>query len=156
MFEIFYCELELFDDEIYLKLDKVQSENLKKGYVPSYHFKIFRVLGNKELGICDLRIGHNKNTFYGGNIGYFIDEKYRGHNYAGKASLLLFKLALKHNMDYLLVTCSTQNIASIKTIQYIGGEFTDLLYIPCDHEMYKEGIIKVFQYKVNLLRNNFV
>ena len=65
-----------------------------------------------KIGVCDLRIGHNENTYYGGNIGYGIDEEYRGHHYAGKACLLLFELARKHEWDYVIITCNPDNFAS--------------------------------------------
>ena len=55
------------------------------------------------MGVCDLRIGHNDNVYYGGNIGYSIGEAYRGHHYAAKACLLLFELAKKHNLEYVII-----------------------------------------------------
>lgn len=36
------------------------------------------------MGQCDLRIGYNERLYYGGHIGYQIDEKYRGHHYSKK------------------------------------------------------------------------
>ena len=63
------------------------------------------------MGKIDLRIGHNGNVYYGGNIGYSVDKKYRGHHYAGKACLLLFELAKKHHMDYLIITCVPDNFS---------------------------------------------
>ena len=56
--------------------------------------------------------------FYGGNIGYGINAEHRGNNYAGKACKLLFKLAKKHSLDYLYITCDPTNIASAKTCLY--------------------------------------
>lgn len=37
------------------------------------------------MGYCDLRIGYNDNLYYGGHIGYGINEEYRGHHYDAKA-----------------------------------------------------------------------
>lgn len=73
----------LVNDEIRLCLQKTTDENIEKGWLPAYHFAICDTQG-QEMGACDLRIGHNSNTYYGGNIGYRIHEKYRGHHYAGK------------------------------------------------------------------------
>lgn len=75
------------------------------------------------MGSCDLRIGHNENLYYGGNIGYRVEEAYRGNHYAGKACLLLFELARKHDLQYLIITCNPDNAASRKTCEYAGENF---------------------------------
>ncbi|MDE7296327.1 MAG: GNAT family N-acetyltransferase, partial [Clostridia bacterium] len=70
-----------------------------------------------------------------GNIGYRINEPYRGHHYAGKACLLRFELAKKHNMDYLIITCNPDNFASIKTCEYVGCRFVETVELPQDNDM---------------------
>jgi tagatose 1,6-diphosphate aldolase len=72
--------------------------------VPAYFFQIVRLSDQAEVGWCDLRVGHNQNTFFGGNIGYGIREAYRGNHYAGKACRLLLTLARKHDMGFVLIT----------------------------------------------------
>jgi len=138
MFEFYNTEY-LKTEEIFLKLNRVAEENPEKNYLPAYYFKICRISDNTEMGICDLRIGYNKGTYYGGNIGYGIEEKFRGNHFAGKACLLLFKLAIKHKMDYLYITCNPDNIASRKTCEYAGGVLEKILDLPEDNDMYKEG-----------------
>ena len=81
---------DLRDGEIYLNLYKTTNENKDKGYVPAYYFKIIRSIDDIEVGFCDLRIGHNDNTKYGGNVGYEIYELYRGNQYASKACSLFY------------------------------------------------------------------
>ncbi|WP_216596525.1 hypothetical protein [Leptotrichia sp. oral taxon 212] len=73
----------LKSEEIYLKLEKVSEGNQEKNYVPAYHFKIC-TLDGAEIGECDLRIGYNENTYYGGNIGYSIKKEYRATILQGK------------------------------------------------------------------------
>ena len=34
-----------------------------------------------QIGGCNLRLGHSEALYYAGNIGYQIDEPYRGHHY---------------------------------------------------------------------------
>lgn len=85
-------------EEIYLYLKRTAEANPKKGYVPAYYFEIYRISNNIKMGCCNLRIRHNENTNFGGNIGYAIDEKFRGHYYAGKACLLLMDFAREHKM----------------------------------------------------------
>ena len=95
----------LQNDEINLVLERTADGNEEKGWVPAYHFAICNQDGIK-MGVCDLRIGHNDKLYYGGNIGYRVDEKYRGHHYAGKACLLLFELAKMHQLEYVIITCN--------------------------------------------------
>ena len=98
--------MEFFDtaflesDEIKLVLERTAEGDPDRNWVPAYHFLICDKQDN-NMGKCDLRIGYNENLYYGGHIGYTIDEEYRGCHYAAKACKLLFKLAKKHEMDYL-------------------------------------------------------
>lgn len=127
----------LTNDEIQLCLQKTADGNTEKAWLPAYHFAICDKQG-KEMGICDLRIGHNSNTYYGGNIGYSIHEEHRGHHYAGKACLLLFKLAKKHGMDYLIITCNPDNYASRKTCEYVGCYLVEIAELPENNDMRME------------------
>lgn len=128
----------LKNDEIQLKLEKTVDGNVEKGWVPAYYFAICNNRGIK-IGVCDLRIGHNDNLYYGGNIGYCIDQEYRGNHYAGKACFLLFELARKHNLEYLIITCNPDNDASRKTCEYVGGELLEVVELPEDNDMRDSG-----------------
>lgn len=128
----------LVNDEIQLCLQKTVDGNTEKNWVPAYYFVICDKQG-REMGVCDLRIGHNTNTYYGGNIGYRIEEEYRGRHYAGKACLLLLELAKRHNMDYLIITCSPDNYASRKTCEYMGCYLAQIVRLPEDNEMRLEN-----------------
>lgn len=141
---------DLRNDEIYLYLYRTLDENKEKGYVPAYYFKIIRCEDDTEIGQCDLRIGHNDNTKYGGNIGYEIYEVFRGNHYAAKACKLLFTLAKKHKMKELIITCASDNIASRKTCEYAGAKFLGIIDVPEWHELYKDGQRKTCQYLVRL------
>lgn len=124
----------LINDEIQLCLQKTVAGNIEKGWMPAYHFAICNKQG-REMGVCDLRIGHNLGTYYGGNIGYSIQEEYRGHHYAGKACFLLFELAKKHNMNYLIITCNPDNYASRRTCEYVGCHLVEIVELPEDNDM---------------------
>lgn len=128
----------LKNDEIQLNLEKTVDGNEEKGWVPAYYFAICNNRGIK-IGVCDLRIGHNDNLYYGGNIGYCIDQEYRGNHYAAKACLLLFELARKHNLEYLIITCNPDNDASRKTCEYAGGELLEVVELPEDNDMRDSG-----------------
>ena len=128
----------LKSEEIRLELEKTVDGDPKKDWVPAYHFAIVNSEGVK-VGGCDLRIGHNDKLYYGGNIGYHVDEQYRGNHYAGKACLLLFELARKHGLEYVIITCNPDNYASRKTCEYAGGALLEIVPLPPDSDMWEKG-----------------
>lgn len=146
---MFFDVEDLKTDEIFLKLTKTCEEQPEKRWLPAYYFDIC-LLDGTTIGKCDLRIGHNEKTYIGGNIGYGIDEPYRGHRYAAKACNLLFQQAKKHDLDYLIITCDPANVASCKTCEYAGGRFIETADIPEDNEMYDEGKRQVRIYRFEL------
>ena len=89
---MFYDTQDLKDNDIYLRLNKTCEEQPEKKWLPAYYFDIC-LLDGEKVGHCDLRIGHNQKTYIGGNIGYGIDEAFRGNHYAAKACKLLFRQA---------------------------------------------------------------
>lgn len=137
---------DLKNEEISLELERTAEGNIEKGRVPAYYFAICNNDGAK-IGECDLRVGYNENTYYGGNIGYSVDEKYRGRHYAGKACLLLFELAKRHNMDYLIISCDPDNIASRKTCEYAGGKLSEIAELPEGNDMRANGETEKCIYK---------
>lgn len=124
----------LENDEIKLCLKKTVEGDPEKEWLPAYHFAVCNKNG-QEMGDCDLRVGHNQKTYYGGNIGYSIKEEYRGHHYAVKACTLLFELARKHGMDHIIITCDPYNHASRKTCEYAGCELVEIALLPEDNDM---------------------
>ena len=90
---------DLRDGEILLRLERTGEAQPEKHWVPGYYFDICLPDGTK-IGYCDLRVGYTDKTCIGGNIGYGIDEPYRGNHFAAKACGLLFRLAKKHQMEY--------------------------------------------------------
>ncbi len=137
----------LTDGEIRLCLARTCGENPEKQWVPAYYFDICLMDGTK-VGECDLRIGHNEKLYVGGNIGYRVEEPYRGHRYAAKACALLFQLSRLHRLGYLYITCAPENAASERTCRLAGGEYVETAPVPPESEMYAEGKrwVKVFRF----------
>ena len=146
---MFFDTTFLKNDEIQLVLEKTVDGDEEKGWVPAYHFAICNLEGTK-MGTCDLRIGHNEKLYFGGNIGYRVEEPYRGHHYAGKACLLLFELAKKHEMGYLIITCNPDNDPSRKTCEYAGGELLEIVELPEDNDMRERGMTEKCIYRFEL------
>ena len=74
-----------------------------------------------------LKIGHIDYRGYHfspitGDVGYVIDYRFNGHNYAYKALCLLSDYLKKNNIPDFYVSVFYDNIPSIKTIQKYGGQ----------------------------------
>ncbi len=133
-------EFDLEDGEIKLACYHVTSDN--------YIYKIILKKTREHIGFCDLRTGHTPSLYYLGNIGYRVFPQYRGHCYAYKASLLLFTLARKLNMDYVLITVSPENIPSIRTCEKLGGKYIETVDVPQWHSLYQnnERVKLIYRY----------
>jgi len=146
---MFFDTNNLKSDEIFLRLAKTVEADPEKGIVPCYIFKIC-LAGGTEIGQCNSRFGYNERLYYGGHIGYGIDEPFRGRHYAGKACLLLFELARMHGMEYLYITCDEENAASRKTCEYAGGVLETVADLLPDNVLYLRGDRQKCIYRVNL------
>ncbi len=135
---MFYDTSFLKNEELTLKLERTADADPVKNWVPAYYFAICLPSGEK-IGLCDLRMGHNEQLYYGGNIGYEIFPSHRGRHYAGKACKLLFQLARQHELDYVIITCDPDNLASRKTCEYAGGKLLEIAELPENNNMRQEG-----------------
>ena len=131
-FSEFY-DFDLNDNEISLKISKKLAENKEMKYVPAYVFDI--CLQNERIGLCDIRIGYNEGIYYGGNIGYQVDEKFRGNGYAVRAVKLLFEVARKHKMTEIHISNSLDNIGSVRVCQKLGAKLHRIVELPLDNNM---------------------
>ena len=78
----------LRNKEIFLKLKHTSPANPVKNWYPPI-ILIFARADGQKVGSCDLRIGYTEGLYYGGHIGYRVDEGF-GNHYAAKACRLLF------------------------------------------------------------------
>ena len=94
-----------------------------------------------QIGYCDLRLGMNDILYYAGNIGYRIYTPYRGNHYAKEATELLLHVADQvYDMKRVIITCSPDNIASVRTLEQIPGyQLLETVQVPEDHWLYKRG-----------------
>ena len=147
----FFPTDDLCDGEIRLRLIQTKPADPARHYLPAYKFNICKAETDTPMGVCDLRIGHNDNTYYGGNIGYTVFEEYRGHHYAAKACRLLLRLAKKHGMEHLTITCDPDNAPSYKTCEALGGRLLETAALPTYNDMYALGKRQVRVYSFDLL-----
>jgi RimJ/RimL family protein N-acetyltransferase len=115
---------------------KDEADPIKK-WVPSYNFAVCK--GSEKIGGINLRIGYVDSLYFGGQIGYGIDGKYRGNGYAGRACRLLLPVAKAHGMVKLLITTNHTNTASQRVCEKIGAKLIRTARLPEWHDLYKEG-----------------
>ncbi len=122
-----------------------------KNIVPSYIYDIVLHGTYEVVGRIDVRIGMNRNLYYSGQIGYSVEETYRGRGYAAKACRLVRRVAIAHGMETLLITCDPDNAASRKTCENLGAALLEIADLPSDNEMCLEGARRkcIFEWKLD-------
>ena len=102
-------------------------------------------------GSISLRIGHSVNLDrFLGHIGYHVMPAARGHHYAERAARLLLPVARAHGHQHLWVTCNPENIASRRTCEALGAVFVDMVALPRDNPLYKQGDRQKCRYRMDL------
>ena len=135
----FKKKLQNSDEEITIReVFRIKTQEYGETVVTIY----FDILSNspwRKMGYCDLRMGMNPELKYLGQVGYHIEEKFRGHHYAYKACVLLFEVAKQQGMESLLITCNPDNIPSRKTLEALGGTLLEIADVPKDHVCFQNG-----------------
>lgn len=126
------------------------SPSFSNQYVRSIVYGIYLHHTNTRIGNCDIRLGHNDELYYAGNIGYHINPPYRGHSYAYDACQILFEVARKNGMTDLIITCSPDNIPSRCTLERLNGQYVETVNVPKNHWLYKRGETVKEIYRYNL------
>jgi predicted acetyltransferase len=149
VFEDFIDVPDLTDGEIELACIGKKPAIPEKKWVPAYEFEIRR--GSSRVGRINLRIGYTDSLYYGGQIGYGVDEQYRGHGYASKACWLLEPVIHAHGMKKALITNNLTNIASRRTCEKLGAKFIRTACLPEWHNLYKEGLrfVNIFEWNID-------
>jgi len=120
----------------------------EKHRVPYYEFAI--CLGSEKIGEINLRIGYTDSLYYGGQIGYGIAEKHRGHGYAGRACRLIIPVAKAHGMITLLITNNHTNAASQRVCEKLGARLVRIARVPEWHDLYRaeHRFVNIFEWSI--------
>ena len=118
--------------------------------LPFYWWSIVEKTTGACVGKISLRLGHNYHSYWNGNVGYEVDEPYRGNHYAAIALKLVLPIAKAHGMDHLFVSCDENNAASYRTIERCGGKLLEISYPPEDWVFYRPGLALKRIYRIVL------
>ena len=113
-----HYETDVKDPEKSLRLviDAATGKNLPDGWVPYETF--YAVQEGRILGAIRLRLGDNDYIrTHIGHIGYETRPSERGN---GVAKALLNFVVTKKIQDTVLITCDSDNLASIRVIESVG------------------------------------
>lgn len=127
-------------------LDKVEKyksiETLPPNRVPTTQFLTIRKSDNKIVGIISVR--HYLNDallIHGGHIGDSVLPSERKKGYATKQIQLALDYCRSLGIDKVLMSCTTTNIGSEKSITKNGGVLEN--QIECDGKVYKRFWIEL-------------
>lgn len=113
--------------------DKNYANSVNK--VPSVTYFLIRENDNKIIGMLDLRLELNDYLrTIGGHIGYSIRPSERRNGYAKIQLYLGLLKSFEYNISDVMISCDKSNIGSNKTIQALGGVFSNNIIDPDDGE----------------------
>ena len=138
----------MFDERFFhiigeeIELHLIDTYEGKQERLPFYWWNIVLKSEQVAVGKISLRLGHNVHSYYDGNIGYEVDEAYRGHHYALLACQLVLEVAKHHQMEKIYLTCDYDNAASYKTIERLGAKLIEEVTPPKNWLYYFDGVKK--------------
>jgi len=137
----------LVDGELELHL--LERTLIAPARAPSYRYEL-RVRGER-VGTATLRLSSGVYfERYAGQIGYGVEVPYRGKRYAARACQLLFELARLHGLTMLWITCNPGNVPSPRTRGSAAGGPVDIVHVPPELALNREGDRQKCRYRVRL------
>ncbi|MGE5611779.1 MAG: GNAT family N-acetyltransferase, partial [Bacillota bacterium] len=102
------------------------------------------------MGHVSFRIGDHWNIKYAGQIGYVVEEAFRGHRYAERSSRLLLPFVRRHGLEEIWITCGPDNLASRRTLEGLGAELVEIVDVPPEYPMPEGAIRQKCRYRLRL------
>ena len=124
----------MVDGDLVLRLaDRVSADHVR-GFSPYYSFLMVNGDSGAVMGFINLRIGHTHNDrYFRGNIGFGVDEAFRGRRYAARGCRLLVPLVHHHGLCPVWLTCNVDNQASMRTMAIIGAHHVETITMRDDY-----------------------
>lgn len=147
-------EKPLIDRELRLAFSRKDYATAPDDNIPVYAFKMTNIRSSQEMGVINLRVGNTENIeLYRGNIGFTVFESFRGRHYAARSCLLLIPFLRFLDLRSIWLTCNADNIASKRTLEYIGAIYVDTTLITEDSpymDYYPPNARRKLRYRWNL------
>ena len=134
------------DDQIELVLSNQDVADEACGIDDGYLFSIYRAKTRDYVGYVCLRLGESPALYYLGHIGYRIEEKHRGHGWAGRACRLMRPLIERLGMESVVITTNVENIASRKTCERLGCILERIADVPPEQRTICAGALQKCRY----------
>jgi predicted acetyltransferase len=130
----------LRDSDLQLRLIRTILHPPESNLAPEYNFAMDLADGTRDIGGINIRMGSTKSLMmYRGQIGYSVDEKYRGHHYAARSISLILPIFKKHGFQQVFVTCNPDNAASIRSLVLAGAKFIECVDVPPEEPPFQRG-----------------
>ncbi len=141
----------LRDGKLTLQLSRCVPADPRREWVPAYIFSMRMPPGNQLAGSISLRLGQGEYlTHFAGQVGYTVEQPFRGQHLAARSLRLILPLARRHGLSPLWITCNPENIASRKTCERAGGTFVEIVDVPEGTELYQRGDRQKCRYRFDL------
>lgn len=135
-----------------LRLDFLKYGVHETNKVPTYYFRMVHAGTGEEVGNINLRIGSSLHIErYAGHIGFGVHPAHRGRRYAARSTRLLIPLARELKLDPLWITCDPENLASRRSCELAGAEFVEVVNVPEDCLIFRNGHPRKCRYRLDLM-----
>jgi tagatose 1,6-diphosphate aldolase len=145
---------ELVDGDLMLRLREAAPSRPSERWAAGWTYDFVDVATGTKAGGIQLRFADTEELlFYGGHIGYDVDEGFRGRRFAARGVRLLLPIARQAGMTELWITCDPDNPASSRSIEIAGGEFVEVVDIPEYSRSHRKGRRQSCRYRFLLVAN---
>lgn len=132
-------KIKLSNQWVTLKPKRFFSDKYNGEMIRNYTYEIISTQTGALVGYCDLRDGDANALYYLGNIGYNIFRHHQRKGFATQATFLLLELAREIGLKKICITCNTDNLASIRTIEKCGFNYIESVSVPADEPLFHQG-----------------
>lgn len=124
---------DLTDGEVRLVCESQTPPDPARNWAPACSFGI--TVSGVRVGNLDLRLGTMDGLFYGGHIGYNVDEAARGRGYAVRACRLARRVMRQYGMAGAIITNDVRNASSRRVCEKLPCTFLCRAKLPEDNDM---------------------
>ncbi len=123
------------DGDMQLALERIYEADRSPWSVPAYRFDI--LAEQYRAGTLSLRVGDDERLVrFAGQVGFGVDEQFRGRRLAGRAVRLLLPLAASHGLNPLWLSCNPDNAASMGVMRWLDVKYVETVDLPPDYDRY--------------------